>query len=266
MDPNSGYGNKNYGSRDGIFLNAVALSNAGLKYALVLHKKYNKPLRPCIMSVTPEVILSHAKVFKNKWVEINMSCPNGKIDPIAYNIGKFQKFMKDLYEMRELLNEVYIGLKLPPYTLSMEKIIKKIANIINSQGKGLISWVTCCNTVPNVYMFDPETRSSPLIKTGTGYAAMSGPAIKPICLSNVRMYSQYLNKTIAIIGSGGIRTGRDVYEYILSGATAVQIGSGLIDEGLGIFKKINQEMGEIMKKYNIQSLSEIRKIGTKSKL
>ena len=67
---------------------------------------------------------------------------------------------------------------------------------------------------------------------------LAGRALKPISLGVVRQLRQYLPKRMQIIGVGGIHSAQDVQDYLLAGASAVQLASVLQDDGLATFEKI----------------------------
>ncbi|NYZ76963.1 dihydroorotate dehydrogenase, partial [Candidatus Micrarchaeota archaeon] len=85
---------------------------------------------------------------------------------------------------------------------------------------------------------------------------LSGPAIKPIALRCV--YDIYEAVKIPIIGTGGIVSGEDAVEYIMAGATAIGIGSGVLYRTPSIFKRISGEMDEWLLGHGYKNLKEIR--------
>jgi dihydroorotate dehydrogenase (fumarate) len=87
-----------------------------------------------------------------------------------------------------------------------------------------------------------------------------GQTMKSVCLANVYQFRKYLNHTIDIVGCGGIESGRDVYDYLLVGAKCVQIGTQLGTEGPAIFKRLKDELIEIMQNKNNLTLSDIDKL------
>ena len=88
-------------------------------------------------------------------------------------------------------------------------------------------------------------------------AGLSGPAIKPIALRMV--YEVCKNVNIPVIGLGGIMNYKDVLEYIMAGATAVQIGTATFSDPLAMVKII-EDLESYMEKNNIKNLEEIRGI------
>jgi dihydroorotate dehydrogenase (fumarate) len=63
---------------------------------------------------------------------------------------------------------------------------------------------------------------------------------------------------IKIIGVGGVYTGTDAFEFILAGASAVQIGTAFLQEGPGIFKKTQQELAALMEKKHYKTIEDFR--------
>lgn len=85
-----------------------------------------------------------------------------------------------------------------------------------------------------------------IIKPKNGFGGIGGEYIKPAALANVHALYQRLNKEIAIIGTGGITSGRDIFEHILCGASIVQIGTQLQKEGVAVFDRLTKELQKIM--------------------
>jgi dihydroorotate dehydrogenase (NAD+) catalytic subunit len=83
----------------------------------------------------------------------------------------------------------------------------------------------------------------------------SGKAIKPIGVRCVYDISKNVN--IPVIGVGGITTGEDAIEYILAGASAVQIGSAIYYRGMNVFQKICNEIEIWMKQHSYTKLSDL---------
>ena len=83
----------------------------------------------------------------------------------------------------------------------------------------------------------------------------SGKAIKPIGVRCVYEISK--NVDIPVIGVGGITTGEDALEYIMAGASAIQIGSAIYYRGVDVFKKICEEIEIWMNNQGYKNLSEL---------
>ena len=92
-----------------------------------------------------------------------------------------------------------------------------------------------------------------VIKPKEGLGGLGGSIIKPTGLSNVFNFAkQFTDCNIKIIGVGGIEKGSDVFEYLLAGASAVQVGTHYYKKGVICFTQLKNELKDIMelKKYN----------------
>src|SRR5438034_421199 len=86
------------------------------------------------------------------------------------------------------------------------------------------------------------------------YGGLSGPAIRSI---GVRAVYDICEKVhVPVIGVGGVGSGRDALEYIMAGASAVQIGTAILSRGLGVFDEVVQEMGVLLEEAGFNSVPE----------
>jgi len=74
----------------------------------------------------------------------------------------------------------------------------------------------------------------------------------------VRAFWKLFQGRLPIIGTGGIETGLDIFEHVLCGASAVQIGTVLVEEGLSAFDRLAGELSEVLEQKGYQSLEECR--------
>ena len=86
----------------------------------------------------------------------------------------------------------------------------------------------------------------PLIKPKNGFGGIGGDYIKPTALANVRKFYELLRDDIAIIWCGGVKSGAEALEHMVCGASAVQIGTQLMREGVACFDRIAQELKVLM--------------------
>lgn len=91
---------------------------------------------------------------------------------------------------------------------------------------------------------------------GKGYGWISGPALKPIALRMVYDIARVV--TIPVIGVGGISTGADVVEFLMAGATAVQVCTAAITNGPQIFGKLAAQLGKWLDEHGYTTVEEIR--------
>jgi dihydroorotate dehydrogenase (NAD+) catalytic subunit len=86
------------------------------------------------------------------------------------------------------------------------------------------------------------------------FGGLSGPAIRPIGVRAV--YDIYDKVNIPVIGVGGIDSGHAALEYIMAGASAVQIGTALVSQGLGVFERTTKEMSSLLEDVGFHSVPE----------
>jgi dihydroorotate dehydrogenase (NAD+) catalytic subunit len=99
---------------------------------------------------------------------------------------------------------------------------------------------------------DVET-AKPILANKIG--GLSGSAIKPIAVRSV--YEIFEAVDAPIIGCGGITTWRDAVEFMLAGASAVQIGTAIASEGPGVFKSITEGIDSYVKEKGFRSVKEL---------
>lgn len=211
-------------------INSTGLANNGYKFYSDIACEFKN--KPYIMSVAGINKGDNVQIIKNiqdnnciDFIELNLSCPNiiGK-PQIGYDFEACEELFRTIFEF----NEINLGIKLPPYFDIIHFEI--ISDIIKEYD---ISYVTCINSLGNGLIYD---NNKPAIKPKNGLGGIGGSVIKPFGLSNVYNFNKLLN--IPIIGCGGITCKQDIYEYLLSGATMVQIGTQLMKEDVGIFSKL----------------------------
>ena len=120
-----------------------------------------------------------------------------------------------------------------------------------------IAFLSLINSVGNGLVVDPETETV-AIKPKGGFGGMGGTIIKPMALANVRAFWKLFQGRMSIIGVGGVVTGTDVFEHLLCGASAVQVGTTLVDEGLSSFERLEKELAEVLNKKGYTSVEACR--------
>lgn len=230
-------------------LNAVGLQNKGIDYFIENTypriKGYDTPL---IVNVNGSTIEEYIEVTekvneldKIPAIELNISCPNVKEGGMAFGVS-CPSAEAVTREVRRAYNKTLI-VKLSPNVTD----IAEIAKAVEGQGADSVSLV---NTFLGMAI-DAEKRV-PLLSTITG--GLSGPAIKPIALRMV--WQVYQAVKIPIIGMGGIMNTADAIEFILAGATAVQVGTALFKDPF-IPLQIIDGINNYMKRHNIKSVSDL---------
>lgn len=200
-------------------LNSIGLANIGVK-------KFIKDIIPLYNNIDTKIIVNIAGSTNDEYIkvlkevesvssdivgyEINISCPN--VEHGGMELGVDAELSNKLMTELRKHTEKLLIVKLTPNVTD----ISKIAKAVEDAGTDAISAI---NTVVGMGI-DIEKRKPTIYKT---YAGLSGPAIKPIALAMVHKISKAVS--IPIIGIGGIVTGENVVEFLLAGATAVQIGT-----------------------------------------
>lgn len=230
-------------------LNAVGLQNKGVDYFIERIypeiKNYDTHIMVNVSGSTVDDYVKCAeklaKLDRMPAIELNISCPNVKEGGMAFGTSCISA-ARVTRAVRKIYPKTLI-VKLSPNVTD----IAEIARAVESEGADSVSLV---NTFLGMAI-DAETRK-PKLSTVTG--GLSGPCIKPIAL---RMVWQVYNAVkIPIIGMGGIAGTSDAIEFLLAGATAVQIGTcNFVDPSVSM--KIVDGIIDYLDRHNLKSINEI---------
>ncbi|MBC8197310.1 MAG: dihydroorotate dehydrogenase [Candidatus Marinimicrobia bacterium] len=200
-------------------LNSIGLANVGIN-------TYCEQKLPFLNSLDTKIIINIAGSSLDEYVkvlekleesngvhvgyEINISCPNVKKGGMQFGVdcSMTEQLTKRLREKTDKL----LIMKLSPNVTSIQEIAKASEN-------GGADAVSAINTLVGAGI-DINTRKPVL---NTTFGGLSGPAIKPIAIANILKISKVVS--IPIIGIGGISNYKDVIEFILAGATMIQLGT-----------------------------------------
>ena len=199
-------------------LNAVGLQNKGIDYFVSsiypFIKSYDTHIMVNVSGSTIEEYVSCAEKInaleKIPAIELNISCPNVKQGGMAFGIDS--KSAAQVVKAVRKAYQKHLIVKLSPNVTD----ISEIAKAVETEGADAVSLI---NTLLGMAI-DAEKRK-PVLSTITG--GLSGPCIKPIALQMVYRTSKAVK--IPVIGIGGISNWKDAIEFILAGATAIQIGT-----------------------------------------
>jgi len=250
-NPEPRYADLEYGS-----INSMGLPNLGYKAYVVfsqrLKKGYKKPVIASISGMTLEDNVTIFKAFNKSpvdFIEFNPGSPNTIGKPIVgYDASAMDKLLKAVSKV----SKKPFGVKLPPYFDLVH--FDEIAKIIK---KYPVKFVACINSIGNGLVIDANSEK-PLIKPKGGLGGIGGKYIKFTALANVRRFYELFNGKIDVIGVGGVYSGKDAFEFILAGASAVQIGTAYLQKGPNIFSKVQTELRDIMSKKKYKRLSDFR--------
>ena len=199
-------------------LNAVGLQNKGIDYFIEnIYPRLTKYTSEIIVNISGSSVEDYAKVAEKlnvlpriNAIEVNISCPNVKTGGMAF--GTTASGAASVTKaVREAFDKTLI-VKLSPNVT----YITEIARAAESEGADAVSLI---NTLMGMSI-DVE-RQRPHLSTYTG--GLSGAAVRPVAVRMVWQVHKAVK--IPVIGLGGIMSGRDAVEFILAGATAVEIGT-----------------------------------------
>ena len=174
-------------------------------------------------------------------IELNISCPNVKDGGMAFGVT-CEGASSVVRAVRERYHKTLI-VKLSPNVTN----IAEIANAVEAEGADSVSLI---NTLMGMAI-DIEHRK-PVLSIGTG--GLSGPAVKPVALRMVWQVAKAVH--IPVVGLGGICSAEDAIEFMMAGATAVEIGTAnFLDPAVTI--KVRDGINEWLDKHGCQSVEEI---------
>lgn len=230
-------------------LNCVGLQNKGVDY-------FCKNIYPNIKDIDTNMIVNVSgscvedygecaarinELEKIPAIELNISCPNVKHGGMAFGTTT-DGAAGVVREVRKHYDKTLI-VKLSPNVTD----ITEIARAVEAEGADSVSLI---NTLMGMAI-DIERRK-PLLSIGTG--GLSGPAVKPVALRMVHQVAKAVS--IPVIGLGGICTAEDAIEFIMAGATAIQIGTAnFLDPAVTI--KVRDGINEWLDHHGCADVKEI---------
>ena len=230
-------------------LNAVGLQNKGVDYFIEhIYPAIKDIDTNMIVNVSGASVQDYAETAskidgldKIPAIELNISCPNVKQGGMAFGV-KPDSAAQVVSAVRKVYSKTLI-VKLSPNVTD----ITEIARAVESAGADSVSLI---NTMLGMAVNAETLR--PVLSTVIG--GLSGPAVKPVAL---RMVWQTANAvSIPVIGLGGICSATDAVEFLLAGATAVQIGTAnFVDPSIG--EKVVNGIDKYLERHGYSSVSEI---------
>lgn len=232
-------------------LNAVGLQNKGVDY-FIEHiyprlEGFDTQVMVNVSGSSPE---DYAEVCRRlavrcpaiRGVEVNISCPNVKQGGMAFGTT-----CEGAAQVARAVRRAWPGtliMKLSPNVTS----IADIAKAVEAEGADSVSLI---NTLLGMAV-DVERRR-PMLSTVTG--GLSGPAVRPVAVRMVWQVAKAVK--IPVVGLGGILTARDALEFIMAGATAVEIGTAnFVDPSVTV--KIIDGIDEYLDRHGLRDLASIR--------
>ncbi len=228
-------------------VNAIGLENPGLttfkSNILPQLLEYRVPILVNVFGESIDEYLAVVEGLKEtpiQGLELNISCPNVKKGGLQF--GQDPKAVEELVTKVRKVYDGFLVVKLSPVGPTLE--------VAQAAARAGAEALTVANTYPAL-VIDLERRKPAV---AAGFGGLSGPAIKPLTLRLVYQISQEVS--LPVIGCGGISTGRDVLEYLLAGASAVQVGTAtLVDPSSP--KRILNELGLLLERLRVSRLSSL---------
>jgi len=250
LKPRIGYANPAVVQVSCGLLNAIGLPNPGARDFAEEIRELKKsgvsvPVIASVFGFSPQEFAETARILAGAGadaVELNVSCPHVK--RTGSEIGQSPSLVAGVVERVKKVVDKPVIVKLSPN-------VSDIVEVAEAGVKAGADAVCAINTV-RAMAIDAET-AKPILANKIG--GLSGPAVKPIGVRCV--YEIYEAVKVPVIGCGGVATWRDAVEYILAGATAVQIGTAVASHGLGVFKSVSRGIESYLKKKGFRSVKEI---------
>lgn len=253
-EPWEGYPNPTiFSVGDGGWLNAVGLSNPGAaNFAKMISQNKDVPIIVSLVGSAEDDFEFMIKQFDGVNVvayELNLSCPH--VAKVGLEVGDDPELVKKIVKKSKSSSDApviaKVGLGTTHYLDTVDAAISGGADAI-----------TAINTI-RAMAIDVETKM-PILSNKIG--GLSGTPIKPIAMRCVYEISSKFD--IPIIGCGGVSSWQDAVEFILAGASAVQIGSAVGDGWIDVFGKINQGISQYMQKNGFSKIKEMVGLAKKS--
>ena len=248
MSPREGHANPCVVELDVGLLNAMGLPNPGIDYfshEVAAVKREGATVIGSVIGGTPEELAEVAALMAGAGadaVELNLSCPHAK--GLGTELGSTPEDVRRACRAAKDRLKVPLFAKLTPNTSS-------IAGLARAAEEGGADAVVAINTLKGMAI-SPEARM-PVLANRIG--GLSGPAIRPVGVRCV--YEIHDAVEIPVVGVGGISCGRDALEYIMAGASAVQVGTAVWTRGPGVFRQICDEVSGFMDEHGYAKVGDM---------
>lgn len=246
--PRMGHNNPTLISFEGGALNAMGLPNPGAEYfvgAIRELKGEGIPVVASFFGASFEDFREVAGILSDAGadaLELNVSCPNveeemGMLGADPVNTERVTANVKEVAK--------------PPVFVKLSPNVTDISEIARAAERGGADAITAVNTLKGMAV-DIDIRR-PVLTNVTG--GLSGRAVKPVALRCVWEVAGAVD--IPVIGCGGISHWRDAVEYLLCGATAVEVGTVAMERGLDVYGEIADGIRGYLEEYGYREVGEV---------
>jgi dihydroorotate dehydrogenase (NAD+) catalytic subunit len=246
-EPRVGHPNPTMVAVEGGFLNALGLPNPGVDGFLDEIRELKAERVPVVASFFGSGVRDFersARVLSDAGadaLEVNYSCPN---------VDEMGMLASDAKTVRRVTTAIR-GATEKPIFVKLSPNVTDVAEIAMAAERGGADAITAGNTLKGMAI-DIDFRR-PILANVTG--GLSGPALKPVALRCVWEIAEAVR--IPVIGCGGVSTWRDAVEFILCGASAVEVGTAININGFEVFREINEGLTSYLNKNGFKSVEEV---------
>jgi len=251
LKPRSGYGNPAVFQVDDCgLLNAMGLPNPGAKHFAREIGDFKKdglraPIIASVFGFSAEEFTEAAQILVKGGadaVELNVSCPH--VRKTGSEIGQSLRLVS------EVVKRVKRAVKKPVF-VKLTPNVADIAEVAEAAVGAGADAIVAINTVRGMAI-DIET-ACPILANKVG--GLSGSSLKPIAVRCV--YEIYEAVKVPVVGCGGVAAWQDAVEFMLAGASAIQVGTAIASQGLGVFRSVSNGIDRYVRNKGFRSVKEI---------
>jgi len=249
LKPRRGYNNPTVVQVNCGIINAMGLPNPGITaFSQEIQKVKNEVEVPLVVSIygfsTEEYAETACLAVEAgaDAIELNVSCPH--VEKTGGEIGQNPELLAEV--VRKVKQKISC-----PVFVKLSPNVSDIAYLAEKSVEAGADAITAINTV-KAMKIDVNT-GKPVLANKLG--GLSGPAIKPIAVRCI--YEIYERVKVPVFGCGGITSGKDAVEFMLAGASAIQVGTAIATKEIGVFSSIVKGIEKYLKKKKLESVGEI---------
>ena len=247
LEPREGYDNPVIVEVEGGLLNAIGTPNPGyLNFSEELKeaKKGGIPIIASIMAPDPEGFAKISVALEGYGadiIELNVSCPH--VSLMGAQVGQDYSLLREVVRAVKSKVSIPVWVKLTP---NVTDIVEEGRAAMDGGADALVAINTIKAMTIDIDAYKPILSNR--------FGGLSGPAIRSIAVRCV--YELYENTDIQIIGVGGVTDWRSAVEFILAGASGIQIGSVIAYNGLGVFQEVNEGLLRYLASKGFESIED----------